>query len=203
MMEDVERRIQALAQPIAAAFGCDVVAVRYRLGRKRAVVTLFLDTSQPEPTAEQWKEAARPFDPERDPAPPSYAGSRVSVEMCSRVSREVGAAIEAEGVIVGSHVLEVSSPGLERPLVRPADFLRHRGRRIELRLLEAVDGSRVIRGLLAAVDPEGIWVRPDRPGGGTESPRRVPFGAFTAARLVYEQKGPGGPGPAARRSRKR
>ncbi len=204
-MDEIGRRIEALARPIAAAFGCDVVGVRYGQGRKRAVVTVFLDTIQPEPTAEEWLAASRPFDAERDPAPPPYPGSSVSVDACSRVSREVAAAIDAEGAIAGAYVLEVSSPGLERPLVRPADFLRQRGRRIELRTSEAViGGSRLVRGLVAAVEAEAVWVVPGEAGGGASgAPQRVPFAALTSARLLYEIKAPVKPGRPGSKARKR
>ncbi|NMC71515.1 MAG: ribosome maturation factor RimP [Myxococcales bacterium] len=202
-MDDIGRRIEALARPIAAAFGCDVVGVRFGQGRKRAIVTVFLDTIQPDPTPEQWQAAERPFDPERDPLPPPYAGSRVSVDACSRVSREVGAAIDAEGVVPGSYVLEVSSPGLERPLVRPADFVRHRGRRVELRTVEAVEGSRLVRGMLAAVDAEAVWVVPGEARGGPAAPRRVPLAAIAAARLLYEVEAPVKPGRPGSKARKR
>jgi ribosome maturation factor RimP len=203
-MDEIGRRIEALARPIAAAFGCDVVGVRFGQGRKRAIVTVFLDTSQPEPTAEEWQAAGRPFDGEREPAPPPYAGSRVSVDACGRVSREVGAAIDAEGAIKGSYVLEVSSPGLERPLVRPADFVRHRGRRVELRTIEAVDGSRLLRGMLSAVEAEAVWVVPgEARGGAPAGPRRVPFAAVTSARLLYEIKAPVKPGRPGSKARKR
>jgi len=197
------RRIEALARPIAAAFGCDVVGVRCGPGRKRTVVTVFLDTIQPDPTPEEWQAARRIFDPERDPAPPPYAGSRVSVDACSRVSREVGAAIDAEGAVPGSYVLEVSSPGLERPLVRPADFVRHRGRRVELRMVEAMEGSRWVRGMLAAADAEAVWVVPDGARGGPAVPRRIPYAAVSAARLLYEADAPVKPGRRGSKARKR
>jgi ribosome maturation factor RimP len=202
-MDEIGRRIEALARPIAAAFGCDVVGVRFGQGRKRAIVTVFLDRSLPEPTAEEWRAAAQPFDPQREPAPAPYAGSSVSVDACSRVSREVGAAIDAEGAITGSYVLEVSSPGLERPLVRPADFVRHRGRRIELRTAEVMDGSRLMRGTLAAVEAEGVLVLPGEAGGAAGAPRRVRFELITSARLMYEVKAPVKPGRPGSKARKR
>ncbi|MBN1771888.1 MAG: ribosome maturation factor RimP [Deltaproteobacteria bacterium] len=203
-MEEIRRRIEALARPIAAAFGCDVVGVRYGQGRKRAIVTIFLDTVQPEPTAEERQAASRPFDAEREPAPPPYAGSSVSVDACSRVSREVSAAIDAEGVIAGSYVLEVSSPGLERPLVRSADFVRHRGRRVELRTVEAVAGSQMVRGMLAAVEAEAVWVVPgEAQGGAAVAARRIPFDVLRSARLLYEVKVPVKPGRPGSKARKR
>jgi ribosome maturation factor RimP len=203
-MGEIGQRIEALARPIAEAFGCDVVCVRYGQGRKRAIVTVFLDTIQPEPTAEEWQAASRPFDPEREPVPAPYAGSTVSVDACSRVSREVGAAIDAEAAIKGSYVLEVSSPGLERPLVRPADFVRHRGRPVELRTVEAVDGSRLLRGTLAAVDAEAVWVVSGEARVGVAvAPRRIPFAALTSARLLFEIKAPVKPGRPGSKARKR
>ena len=203
-MSETGRRIEVLATPIAAAFGCDVVTVRFSQGRRRSIVTVFLDVAQVTPGEEEWSRAAAPFDPEREENPPPYEGSRVSVDTCSRASREIEAAMEAEGVIPGSYVLEVSSPGLDRPLVRPADFVRHRGRPIEVRTEEAVGGSRHVRGRLAAVDQEGFVVLPADAGSGPgAAPRRISFGDVSSARLVIELRQPVKPGRPGSKVRKR
>ncbi|MBI5502985.1 MAG: ribosome maturation factor RimP [Deltaproteobacteria bacterium] len=203
-MQEAGRRVEALARPIVAAFGCDVVVVRLSQGKRRSVVTVFLDTVLPEPTDEDWKRAALPLVPGAEPPPAAYEGSRVSVETCGRASREIEAAIDADGAIVGSYVLEVSSPGLERPLVRPADFVRHRGRPIEVWTKEPLDGSRHLRGLLAQADPRGFLLVPPAAGSGPGGePRRIDYENVVSARLVVEIRRPEKPGHPANKARKR
>ena len=203
-MHDVGRRIEALATPIAAAFGCEVVEVRFSQGRHRAIVTVFLDLALLPPGAEDWVRAATPYDAGARGEPPPYAGSRVSVDTCGRASREIEAAIDAEGAIVGSYVLEVSSPGLDRSLVRPADFVRHHGRTIEVRTATPLAGSRHVRGRLAAVAEDGFVVVPSGGGGGSGAePRRIGFGDVVSARLVIELKQPVKPGHSGNKVRKR
>jgi len=201
-MQDVGRRIEALAGPIAAAFGCDVVSVRYSRGPRRSIITVFLDLAQPEPSPGEWVRAGVPFDEAGEELPPPYPGSAVAIDTCSRASREIDAVIEAESVVSGSYVLEVSSPGLARPLVRPADYVRHRGRAIEVRTVETIGDSRFLRGRLVAVDPEGFVVVASE-GAGRGEPCRVAFANVASARLVVDIPVPVKPGRRGSGMRKR
>lgn len=72
----------------------------------------------------------------------------VDLDDCVSVSREVATLLDVEDPIDGAYVLEVSSPGLDRPLVRPSDFERHRGRRVRLRTREPIEGRRNFSGVL-------------------------------------------------------
>jgi ribosome maturation factor RimP len=90
--------------------------------------------------------------------------------------------------------------------VRPADFVRHRGRAIDVRTVEPFDGSRRLRGVLAAADAEGITVLPE--GGsvaGVVPPaaRRIRLGDVASARLVVDVPRPSRPGRPADKVRKR
>jgi ribosome maturation factor RimP len=79
------------------------------------------------------------------------AGPRgVNLDDCKRVSEALGAAIEEEDELIdGSYVLEVSSPGVDRPIRSPEDIRRNTGRRVVVTTREADEGGRSIRGLLA------------------------------------------------------
>ena len=86
----------------------------------------------------------------------------VTISDCVHISRSVGVLLEVEDFIPGSYTLEVSSPGLERPLFREADYRRYRGREIRLQAVEKIEGRRNftghIRGLsdgVVEVDCEG------------------------------------------------
>tara|TARA_A100001037_G_scaffold292518_1_gene307939 strand:- start:5421 stop:6044 length:624 start_codon:yes stop_codon:yes gene_type:complete len=75
-------------------------------------------------------------------------GSAMSVEHCAEVSRLVSAILDVEDPINGSYMLEVSSPGIDRPLVRPEDFERFSGFEIKLETGHSKDGRRRYRGRL-------------------------------------------------------
>jgi ribosome maturation factor RimP len=85
--------------------------------------------------------------------------SRISIEDCERVSRHLTHLFAVENVDYDR--LEVSSPGVDRPLRKPADFVRFAGSPVRLQLSTAVDGRRKLRGiLLASGGPPGQeWIR--------------------------------------------
>src|SRR5437762_5385474 len=72
----------------------------------------------------------------------------VTVDDCAEVSRQLSAILDVEDPFPGSYRLEVSSPGLDRPLVRPDEFRRFRGATVKVRLLDALDGRRNFTGRL-------------------------------------------------------
>src|ERR1044071_8564138 len=86
------------------------------------------------------------------PGPGATAEECVSVEDCANVSRDLSAIFDVEEVVPGAYNLEVSSPGLDRPLTRPDDYRRFAGRRAKLVMREAVDGQTFFKGRLGGVD---------------------------------------------------
>jgi ribosome maturation factor RimP len=78
----------------------------------------------------------------------------ISVEDCARVSNHLTRALAVEGI--GYERLEVSSPGLDRPLKRPEDFGRFAGSRASLKLRLPREGRRRFEGVLAGVEPDGV-----------------------------------------------
>jgi len=76
----------------------------------------------------------------------------MTVDDCADISRAVSALLDVEDPISGSYDLEVSSPGIDRPLTRPRDFERFAGELAKVELREAVEGQRRYRGLLKGVD---------------------------------------------------
>ena len=75
---------------------------------------------------------------------------------CHVVSEQVGALLDVEDVIENRYTLEVSSPGLDRKLVKPADFERFAGKQIKLALKVARQGRRRFRGLLLGMERETV-----------------------------------------------
>jgi ribosome maturation factor RimP len=112
----------------------------------------------------------------------------VTVEDCAAVSREVRRYLESQESAVDDWVLEVSSPGVERPLTRPRDFVRFAGENVRIRGFKPlVEGSRQIEGRIVGMEGEAgrEVVVLDVKG----EPVRAPFADIAKATLVYEFAG--------------
>lgn len=109
----------------------------------------------------------------------------VDVGACARVSRALGAVLDAEDVMPGPYVLEVSSPGLERRFFSAGQMAAYQGQEVDIRLHEPQDGRRHFRGQLSGVEGDDVHV--------TEGDKsfRVPFGRIKAAHLVHQFPEPG------------
>ncbi len=93
----------------------------------------------------------------------------VGMDAIASVTREVSRALDHEDPIGGTYTLEVTSPGLERPLKRPDHFVRALGTEVTIKTAPGVDGDRRVAGVLSAADERGIVVRSED---GTERPLR-------------------------------
>ena len=119
MAVDLER-VQAIAERVAASLGLELVEVDMRGGGKARMLRIFIDKP-----------------------------SGVTHEDCANLSREVSTILDVEDAVPGgSYVLEVSSPGLDRKLFRPADFERFQGSRVKLTTRMPVNGNRHFEGRL-------------------------------------------------------
>ncbi|QAA76302.1 MAG: Bacterial ribosome SSU maturation protein RimP [Candidatus Bipolaricaulis sibiricus] len=102
----------------------------------------------------------------------------VTVDDCARASRAIEILLDEADPLPGSYLLEVSSPGLERPLWRPEHYARAVGKLVEMKLRP--DG--ILRGRLARVEADAVAVT----HAGTEL--EVPFARVVQAHLIYEQE---------------
>lgn len=82
----------------------------------------------------------------------------ITVDDCARVSRQVSALLDVEDPIAEAYVLEVSSPGLDRPLTRREDFARYAGETVKVRMSEAVLGRRNFKGTLVGLEGDAVVV---------------------------------------------
>ena len=87
------------------------------------------------------------------------AGSDVTVEDCADASRAISPLLDAHDPVPGRYTLEVSSPGIDRPLVRPSDFDDWAGQEAKLMLREPVDGRKRFRGAIEGYDEAANEVR--------------------------------------------
>ncbi len=125
MALDVDR-VRAIADRVAASSGLEVLDLEFLGGGKARMLRVFLD-----------KPAAG-----NDP----LAG--VTHQDCANFSREFGTILDVEDVMPGSYTLEVSSPGLDRKLMKAADFQRFTGSRVKLMTRQPVDNNRHFEGRL-------------------------------------------------------
>lgn len=131
-VDDVISQVRGLVEPILDHKGMELVDIEYRIERGRWVLRLFID-----------KEGG------------------ITLDDCSDVSGEVGAILDVRDIIPHSYNLEVSSPGLDRPLVKERDFLGHLGERVKIKTREAIDGRRNFSVLLEDFKEGKVIVRDD------------------------------------------
>jgi ribosome maturation factor RimP len=108
----------------------------------------------------------------------------MTVEDCEEVSRAVSPALDVEDPVEKAYHLEVSSPGIDRPLVRKSDFRAGLGHLVKLETSILVANRKRFRGKIADVDEEAVTIERDAPAEGEEARVRVPFEAVAEARLM-------------------
>jgi ribosome maturation factor RimP len=105
----------------------------------------------------------------------------VNLGDCERVSNQVGTVLDVEDLIPNAYTLEVSSPGIERGLYKPADYERFAGSRVKIRTASPIDGQRNFRGKLLGVTGDIISLEADLAGH-----IDIPFDQIAKANIEYE-----------------
>jgi ribosome maturation factor RimP len=162
----------SIAERIARDFGLDVFDVQLRRESLGWLLRIVID---------------RP--PSATGRDGDAASEAVTVDDCQRVSTDVSVVLDAEFELEHAYTLEVSSPGLDRPLRHPGDCRRFRGRLARFVTSETVDGQQFICGRIVGVEPAG-----DAPSAArayivvSVGPRvhRIPWALVTRARLEVE-----------------
>ncbi len=131
-MSDKATEIANLLAPTVEALELELLGVEYLTAPGGATLRLYIDV----PTAIQ------------------DTRGEVDIEDCERVSREVSAQLDVEDPISVNYTLEVSSPGLDRPLFTLAQFVRHQGESAKVQLKLASNGRRRLQGPIEAIDTE-------------------------------------------------
>ncbi|MBI3704140.1 MAG: ribosome maturation factor RimP [Rhizobiales bacterium] len=103
---------------------------------------------------------------------------------CEIISRALSPALDAADPIESAYRLEISSPGLDRPLVRKSDFERHEGDLVKIEMEIAIDGRKRFRGHLAGTEGETVRLRRDDAGEDEESEVLLPIEQMREAKLV-------------------
>ena len=108
----------------------------------------------------------------------------MTVEDCETISRALSPVLDVADLIERAYRLEVSSPGIDRPLVRKSDFDRHIGHLAKIEMEIPVDGRKRFRGLLAGTQGEAARIRRDDAEAGAEAEILLPINEMSEARLV-------------------
>src|SRR5689334_8746843 len=157
-----EAHVRAIAERVAASSGLDVVDLEFHGGGKGRTLRVFIEKNAEGRRALEQQLAAAAEAGEKVPSPSSWdqlAG--VTHEDCANYSRELGTILDVEDAVPGAgYLLEVSSPGLDRKLVKPADFERFSGSRVKIMTREPVNGNRHFDGRLRALGNGRIALEP-------------------------------------------
>ena len=153
-------RVRDAAARVAASYGLDIYDVELRREGGQQVLRVVLDRPGPNRTAEE----------------------SVSVEDCARVSEELSAILDVEDVVPADHyTLEVSSPGLDRPLRSADDYRRFSGRRAKIVVSEPVARQTAFAGRVLGVEGDDVLFESE---GGKQV--HLPLRLITRARLDVE-----------------
>lgn len=102
----------------------------------------------------------------------------MTLDDCERASRTAAALLDVADIFPGRYTLEVSSPGLDRPLVKPADYERFKGRGAKIELTRALDGRRRFKGTILGIQDNVVLF--DFEG----APMRIPCADIEKAKLI-------------------
>ena len=147
--EDI--RLLELLDPVAEAIGYEIVRLRLMGGEQRRTLQIMAEDKHGE----------------------------MMVEDCTTLSRTVAQVLDAADPITGEYVLEVSSPGVDRPLTRFRDFETYEGLEAKVELDRLAEGRKRFKGILAGVDGDNIAIDLE----GEEDTALLPFAWITDAKL--------------------
>jgi len=153
MREDLTSKIEEVAQRVAQSEGLEIVEVEVKGGGNQRLVRIAID--KPE---------------------------GVTHGDCENVSQQVGTIMDVEDIIKGGrYTLEVSSPGVERKLIKPQDYERFQGKKARITLREPLEGRRNWEGTLAGLADGAVEVETE-PG----KTRQFPLSQIQKANLKFE-----------------
>ena len=151
-----DRSLIEMLDPVAEAAGYEIVRLRLMGGQTRRLQIM----------------AERP-------------DGTMDVEDCARLSRAVSAVLDAADPIKGEYLLEVSTPGIDRPLTRLKDFITYEGMEVRLELDRLAEGRKRFRGKLAGVEDGNVGVDQEEEADVTVY---VPFAWIIEAKLVLSDE---------------
>jgi len=131
--ENLLQEVRQVVEPILESQGLELVDLEYQRESQGWVLRIYLDRE-----------------------------GGVSLDDCAGISHEVGAVLEVKDLIPSSYTLEVSSPGLTRPLKKPEDFNKFRNQMVKIKLYEPLDGRRNFKGTLLGLEGDRVRVEAEQ-----------------------------------------
>jgi ribosome maturation factor RimP len=149
--------LEALVRPVVEAAGLELVDVTFRRESGRRILRVTVDREE-----------------------------GADLDTIARASERLSRRLDLEDFAPGSYTLEVTSPGVERPLRRPEDFADRVGHKVKVRTVQPVEGARNHTGVITAAGDEAVTLAMDA------GERTLPYRDISSARTVFEWGGPGG-----------
>ena len=158
-MAQVYEQVEKLIQPLLEDQGCELVDLEYQREQRGWILRVFLD-----------KEGG------------------INLDDCAAASREISSLLDVENIINTAYSLEVSSPGIERPLKKPQDFERFSGQLVKIKTLDALDpdtsgkSRKTFIGTLSGLDGDVVLLLQKN----ATAVSRIPLQQIDKANLKYE-----------------
>ena len=154
-MAMMQERLQQILEPVIEDLGYELVLLEYNPSPKNAMLRLFIDSA-----------------------------NGIGLEDCERVSKEVAGVLDVEDPIRSAYRLEVSSPGLDRPLAKPEHFTRFAGHQARVQLVAPLNGRRRFVGTIVSANAETLQLET------ADGPATIPMSEIERVRLVpdYDQE---------------
>lgn len=132
-MSSKQALLESLIEPVVSSLGCELWGLEYLAQGKHALLRVYIDKA---------------------------AG--IGVEDCEKISKQVSAVLDVEDPISSEYTLEVSSPGMDRPLYKLGQYKIYAGHHVKLRLRIAFEGRRKFSGLLKGVESDEVVLEVDK-----------------------------------------
>jgi ribosome maturation factor RimP len=145
-------RIRGIIERVVYSEGMELVDVELKGGPNRTILRIYID----KPTG-------------------------VTHQDCELISDQVGSLLDIENLILGSYILEVSSPGLTRKLTKESDYQRYVGRLVRIQTRDQIQGKRNFRGTLRGVEGDQVVVELEGP-----QSVRIPLQSITKSNLDFD-----------------
>lgn len=141
-MSSVQNKLTALIEPVVESLGCELWGLEYMVQGRQATLRIYIEkAAEPECAADAKKE------------------SGVGLHDCEKVSRQVSSVLDVEDPIASHYTLEVSSPGMDRPLFSLAHYQSSVGEKVSIKLSRKFDDRKNFIGVIAGVEDDEVILR--------------------------------------------
>lgn len=152
-IETIRKKVEEIAESVASSEGLELVLVEYKQQGGRWVLTVYIDKEE-----------------------------GVGLNDCQNISKQLSTIFDVEDVIPHRYTLEVSSPGLNRPLIKEKDYIRFRGKKVKIETVNPIEGRKRFVGSLIGCQDGIISLAPEK----GEQPLTIPLKEVAKARLKVE-----------------